>query len=76
MLTTCKTLTDSITVDYSLDFSLGADTTICTGQTLSLQIPAATASSYRWQDGSSTNTLTVRQAGQYSVQVTQASCIA
>ncbi|GAB3774648.1 hypothetical protein GCM10028818_17730 [Spirosoma horti] len=75
-VTDCKKLTDSITVDYALDFSLGADTTICNGQTLTLKVPATTASTYRWQDGSSTNALTVRQAGQYSIQVTQASCIA
>ncbi|AKD56707.1 gliding motility-associated C-terminal domain-containing protein [Spirosoma radiotolerans] len=75
-VTSCKTLTDSLIVDYALDFSLGADTTICNGQTLTLKVPATTTSTYRWQDGSSTNTLTVRQAGQYSIRVTQASCIA
>ncbi|AUD07222.1 T9SS type B sorting domain-containing protein [Spirosoma pollinicola] len=75
-VTTCKTLTDTITVDYSLDFELGADTTICNGQTLALNVPASATSAYRWQDGSRKNTFTVRQEGQYSIQVTQASCVA
>lgn len=74
--TPCKTLNDTITIDYSLDFDLGADTTLCQGQTLALTVPAKAASTYRWQDGSLRNNYTVGQAGQYSVRVTQATCIA
>ena len=75
-LTECKILKDSITVDYALDFDLGADTTLCTGQAVTLTVPANAASTYLWQDGSRKNTFTVRQEGQYSIQVKQASCIA
>lgn len=74
--TPCKTLSDTITIDYSLDFDLGADTTICNGQTLTLTVPPNTPATYRWQDGSGQNNYTVRQAGQYIVRVTQATCVA
>ena len=75
-ITSCKTLTDSITIDYALDFDLGKDTTLCQGQTLTLTVPAVSAASYRWQDGSRQTTYTARQTGQYSIQVTQAGCVA
>ncbi len=75
VVTGCKKLTDSITVDYALDFNLGADTTLCTGQTLMLNVPLTPKSTYLWQDGSLKNTYTVSQAGQYKVQVKQASCL-
>jgi len=72
--TPCKTLTDTITIDYSLDFDLGPDTTLCNGQTLKLTVPDHSNTTYWWQDGFSQNVYTVKQAGQYSVLVTQASC--
>ena len=72
--TPCKVLSDTITVDYSLDFDLGPDTTLCNQQSITLRVPAG-ASTYRWQDGSAQNTYQVNQTGQYSVQVTQASCV-
>lgn len=75
-VTNCKTLRDSITIDYALDFDLGADTTLCNGKTLTLKVPAAAGSTYRWQDGSRQSTLTVQKEGQYLIQVTQASCVA
>ncbi|WP_420149927.1 gliding motility-associated C-terminal domain-containing protein [Spirosoma sp.] len=76
VITSCKTLTDSISVDYALDFDLGADTTLCNGQTFTLAVPESAAATYRWQDGSEQNTYTVRQAGQYSIRVAQATCVA
>ncbi|GAB3020025.1 T9SS type B sorting domain-containing protein [Spirosoma pulveris] len=75
-VTDCKTLRDSITINYALDFDLGTDTTICNGQTLALKVPTATGATYRWQDGSRQNELTVRAEGRYSIQVTQAGCVA
>lgn len=45
---------------------------ICTGQTTTLTAPAG-FSSYLWQDGSTTQTLTVNQPGSYNVMVTDAS---
>jgi len=75
--TACQTLQDSITVDYALDFSLGRDTTLCQGQDLTLRAPAGRGgATYRWQDGSAQDTYVVREAGTYSVQVTQAGCTA
>lgn len=74
VVTPCKILTDSIRVDYLLDFDLGKDTTLCNGQTLTLTVPPNLASTYRWQDGSSGNTFTVQQQGLYSVRVRQATC--
>ncbi|GAB3950375.1 hypothetical protein GCM10028805_28270 [Spirosoma harenae] len=75
-VTACKTLRDSIKIDYALDFDLGADTTLCNEQTLTLQVPASTASTYYWQDGSAQTTYLVRQAGTYSIRVQQADCVA
>ncbi|GAB2559210.1 T9SS type B sorting domain-containing protein [Spirosoma aerophilum] len=75
-LTSCKTVIDTITVDYALDFDLGTDTTLCNGQTLMLKVPPSAVSTYRWQDGSQQNTFTAQREGRYSIQVTQASCVA
>ena len=75
-LTSCGNLTDSIKVDYAIDFDLGPDTTLCTGQTLALAVPQNPASQYRWQDGSAQSTYSVKQQGQYSISVTQAKCVA
>lgn len=75
VVTSCKQIIDSISVDYALDFDLGADTTLCNGQTLTLSVPSASAAAYRWQDGSARNSYTVRQAGQYSIRVMQATCV-
>ena len=71
--TPCKVVSDTITVKYALEFNLGADTTLCQGQTLRLQTPAD-ASTVRWQDGSSQSSYLVRQAGAYSVRVAQPGC--
>lgn len=73
--TPCKVLRDTIAVRYSLDFDLGRDTTLCTGQTLALRVPTLAGASYRWQDGSARADFTVRQAGRYGVVVTQQSCV-
>ncbi|MFM2190961.1 MAG: hypothetical protein RL491_1347, partial [Bacteroidota bacterium] len=45
---------------------------ICTGQNTTLTAPAGFAS-YLWQDGSTTQSLTVSQPGSYNVMVTDAS---
>ena len=75
-VTSCKVFTDSITVDYALDFDLGNDTTLCRGQSLTLTVPVVSTASYQWQDGSAQNTLVVKQQGMYTVRVTQATCVA
>ncbi|WP_066833268.1 gliding motility-associated C-terminal domain-containing protein [Rufibacter ruber] len=49
--------------------NLGKDTTLCIGQTLSLDVTIPNAS-YRWQDGSTAATFTVSKEGVYWVEVT------
>lgn len=73
--TACKILTDSIKVDYALDFDLGSDTTLCQGQSLLLTVPTAPGATFRWQDGTTGNTLTARAPGQYRVEARQATCV-
>lgn len=50
--------------------SLGNDTTLCAGTQLLLQAPALGGVRYRWSDGSTAPTLTVQQAGTYSLTLT------
>lgn len=52
-------------------FSLGADTMLCAGQQLVLWAPALAApgTTYRWSDGSTGPSLTVREAGEYEVEM-------
>ncbi|MFD2574272.1 gliding motility-associated C-terminal domain-containing protein [Spirosoma soli] len=71
--TPCKILSDTITVDYTLDFDLGPDTTLCNEQTIVLKAPTS-ISAYEWQDGSSQNVYQVKQSGQYSLRATQGNC--
>lgn len=73
--TACKVIIDTIRVNYSLDFDLGRDTTLCTGQTLGLRVPPAPGAAYRWQDGTAGPNFLVREPGQYVVTVTQAPCV-
>ncbi|RRB04730.1 T9SS type B sorting domain-containing protein [Larkinella rosea] len=73
--TPCKTLRDTIKVDYALDFDLGRDTTLCDGQTITLKTPPNVPPTFRWQDGSTTLTYPVEQGGLYSLRVQQASCV-
>lgn len=68
---------DTITVNYNPlpVVNLGNDTTLCQGQTLTLNasIPGA---SYVWQNNSTASTINVNQAGTYWVQVTSNNCVA
>ncbi len=52
---------------------LGPDTTICSNDSLVLDAGNEGATSFQWQDGSSGQTLTVSEAGTYSVTVTDTS---
>jgi gliding motility-associated-like protein len=65
------TMTDSVKVTVAgiEPFSLGNDTTICIGQTLTLAPEAGSGNSIRWQDGSSSPTFVVRTAGYYTVTI-------
>ncbi|MBK9543758.1 MAG: T9SS type A sorting domain-containing protein [Bacteroidetes bacterium] len=69
---------DSIHVIYdnTLQISLGGDSTVCSGASLTLS-PGAGFVSYVWSDQSTSATLTVNQNGTYWVQVVSAaSCSA
>lgn len=72
--TPCKTLRDTITINYQLAFSLGRDTTLCDAKTMVLRVDQP--GSYRWQDGSRQNSFSVRQSGRYWVQVSNDQCTA
>ncbi len=74
VVTPCKVLRDTITINYQLDFSLGPDTTLCDEKPLTLRV--AESGIYRWQDGTQQNTYQVRRASLYTVQVTDANCTA
>ena len=60
----------SIVVGQATPFSLGNDTTLCTGDSLVLRYSGPPAT-YDWQDGSGEDTFTVRGAGQYSLITNQ-----
>jgi gliding motility-associated-like protein len=65
------TTTDSVKVTVAGigDISLGNDTTICIGQTLTLSVNAGSGNSIRWQDGATTSTYVVTTTGYYTVTV-------
>ncbi len=69
--TLCGVLTEDIVVVYTAPviLDLGNDTTLCPGVTLTLDATALNAT-YLWQDNSTAPTITVTQAGTYSVQLT------
>lgn len=70
MLAGCEA-DDSITIAYNIrpTVHLGNDTTLCTTETLLLDV-ANSQASYLWQDGSNLSVYEVKQAGIYSVRVT------
>jgi len=67
---------DEIVVQFGItpDVDLGPDAELCDGEELNLDasFPGAT---YSWQDGSSSNELTVTETGTYTVQVNDEGCI-
>ncbi len=67
----CGSYSDTINVHYNAApvANLGHDTTLCTGQTLTLNVAQASAT-YSWQDGSITPTFLITHAGTYWVKVT------
>jgi len=62
---------DTVAVNYISKpvFSLGADTTICPGETLTLNPKVTGGINYKWQDGTTANHYTVPGEGLYSLQV-------
>ncbi|MEZ4885375.1 MAG: gliding motility-associated C-terminal domain-containing protein [Chitinophagales bacterium] len=68
-------LEGSIIIDYQAlpIFDLGADQTICEGETLTLDATTANAT-YEWQDGSTNPTFEVSETGDFEVMVTANGC--
>jgi len=54
--------------------SLGADTLLCIGSELSLELDTTDVDSIRWSTGASAPDLLVSQAGEYSVSVSNTNC--
>ncbi|MGB0929782.1 MAG: lectin-like domain-containing protein [Chitinophagales bacterium] len=67
---------DEVVINFDTlpSIDLGADQTLCEGETLELDA-TLTGATYEWQDGSTNPTFTVSEAGEYSVTVTLNSCI-
>lgn len=65
--------TVKVTVNTYPVVNLGVDTSICEGQSLTLNA-ACPGCSYLWDDNSTTPTRTVNQAGQYYVTTTRNGC--
>lgn len=69
------TVRDTINVQYlsGETFSLGKDTTLCTGDTLTLTAPLTNAI-YLWSTGETSQSIRVFNNGQYHVSVTKGQC--
>ena len=67
-------VTDSIRVTIEPPVHLPADTVLCQGETLTLAPYYPVKRAFQWSDGSQDSTLTVSQAGTYSVRVPSAFC--
>src|SRR5690606_32649654 len=65
-----KETTEVVVINPPPTFSIGTDTTICEGALLTLQAPRGYT--YQWSTGSTEQQVVVKQAGQYSVTVTNA----
>lgn len=57
-----------VLVDVVTTFSLGKDTSICTGETIIFDVTAPHAT-YKWQDGSEDPVYSVSKTGSYSVHI-------
>ncbi|GAA4453288.1 hypothetical protein GCM10023189_18110 [Nibrella saemangeumensis] len=53
---------------------LGADTTLCAGQSVALDLPDSVNTAFRWQDGTTRARYLIRQTGVYSVTATRGIC--
>ena len=73
-VTTCSAVEEvALSVNPLPVFSLGQDTEICDGETLSLDV-GMNGASYLWQNGSTNSTLTVTESGNYTVDITVDGC--
>jgi gliding motility-associated-like protein len=70
VLSSCDTLKDTINIQYypEIGLDLGADTSICNGDSLVLG-KGLQFSNYLWSDGSTSDTLTAKKPGWYWLEV-------
>ena len=73
----CGFLTDTIHIktrqDFEQGFSIGNDTLFCAGTAINLPLQAKTGfTSYRWNTGATTRTITATAPGRYWVEATYA----
>ncbi|WP_170110395.1 gliding motility-associated C-terminal domain-containing protein [Flavilitoribacter nigricans] len=68
---------DEVTLTFTPlpQFSLGPDTTLCSGETLAFDF-SGTGDTYRWQDNADTPVYSIDQAGQYMLSITRNGCAA
>lgn len=72
----CPAALDSIVIAVQVapEVDLGSDTTICFGQTLSLDASSQGAETYLWQDGFTQANRTITDGGIYTVSLQNAVC--
>ncbi len=69
----CGTYTDQVTLTFQgtpYPFSIGADTLLCAGETVTINAYRPEATSYQWNTGSRNPQITANRTGAYSVFVT------
>lgn len=65
----------TVTITSGSTFSLGNDTTVCFGSSLTLNADVGSPSAvYNWSTGSTDSSITVNVSGNYSVTVTNGTC--
>ncbi|MEZ4886891.1 MAG: gliding motility-associated C-terminal domain-containing protein [Chitinophagales bacterium] len=70
----CTSMTEAeVIFDAAPIIDLGQDTTLCVGESLVLEAPAA--DTYLWQDGSVNASLEVTESGLYSVEARAGTCV-
>ncbi|MDX1447336.1 LamG-like jellyroll fold domain-containing protein, partial [Lishizhenia sp.] len=70
----CGTFIDSIGISYiNISLDLGADTVICEGDTLTLDV-YVTGANYVWQDASTSSIINVDSEGEYFVTISIGDC--
>ncbi|WP_457066317.1 DUF7948 domain-containing protein [Hymenobacter sp. UYAg731] len=66
---------DSVQVSVTSAPRLSADTSACTNDGIELRVAAGAGSTFRWNTGQTTDRITARSSGLYTVEVHTGSCI-
>lgn len=69
-------VTDTVEIIYANDFTLGEDRVVCNGESVLLNAFTQGATSYLWQDGSTSPAISVNQSGLYWVEISNGRCTA